>query len=120
MPHVVVEGKVTAVRVHLEVEPFEERREGVILKLRESFLARSGKMVLLEAIVVEGTTRRFFVAVDEHEASLTVRLFPLTDPEKTDGVKRMLAAVARRVRALDPGARFGKTNLTPFLAGGEA
>ena len=44
-----------------------------------------------------------------------MRLLPATDPEKTPGVKRVMAQIAKQVLATVAGSRFGKTNLQEFL-----
>jgi len=47
--------------------------------------------------------------------SLTVRLLPMTDPEKTDGVKTIMAIVAKQIKDSDVNITYGKTNLQDFL-----
>lgn len=117
MPHVVIENAPDLVAASRGLEPFTERAGGEILRLLDVYLNRSGHTALLECVVIEaGTTRAFFALLAQKEQQITVRLSPATDPEKTDGVKRLLAAIATRVRAGAPGSRFGKTNLQDFLA----
>jgi len=111
MPHVVIEGPIDLSRIHREIAPFEDKYPGLVLKLRDSFLSRTGSMLLFDAVVVEGTTRRFLVEADAHQGEITVRLYPPTDPEKTPGVKRMVAEVGGRILALEPRARVVRTNL---------
>ena len=45
---------------------------------------------------------------------LTVRLEPLTDPEKTPGVRRAIAQVAQRLRSAS-GASYGTSNIQEYL-----
>jgi hypothetical protein len=40
---------------------------------------------------------------------------PATDPEKTIGVKRVMALVAKQLHEATGGSRFGKTNLQESL-----
>jgi hypothetical protein len=115
MPHVLIEGAIDGGRVHRELAPIDERRGPVVLKTLESFLARSGRTVLVEAVVVEGVTRRLLVTIEQHRHHMTVRLYNLTDPEKTAGVKLLVARVALAVLALDRGARVTRTNLAAEL-----
>jgi hypothetical protein len=71
---------------------------------------------LIQALVVEPrVNRKFYVLLVEKPEGLLVRLDPLTDPEKTDGVKRLLALVAEWIRRVSPGSCFGTTNLREFL-----
>jgi hypothetical protein len=118
MPHVVIEDAPDLVAVSRGLELFTERAGGQILRLLDVYVNRSGRTALLECVAIEaGTTRSFFALLAQKEKQITVRLSPATDPEKTDGVKRLLAAIAIRVRELAVGSRFGKTNLQDFLAG---
>lgn len=45
----------------------------------------------------------------------TIRLYPLTDPEKTMGVKRSLAIVAANLSKIFPNIKVSKTNISEFL-----
>ena len=97
MPHVVIEGPITAARVHQDLALFEERRPGLVMKLLDSYLSRSNRSALLEAVVVEGVARRFLISIEGGEGGVTVRLYPPTDPEKTAGIKQLVAQVGSRV-----------------------
>jgi CHASE3 domain sensor protein len=46
---------------------------------------------------------------------LTVRLLPLTDPEKTDGVKTIMATIANQIKETNENITYGKNNLEDFL-----
>lgn len=116
MPHVVVEGAVDLRRFVAAFEPIAEVGTDEVRKIGEVFLNRRGDTALLEALVIErGHRQRFFVLVSRKGQGVTVRLEPATQPEKTPGVKRLLAAVARQIRARFPNTRYGKTNLADSL-----
>jgi hypothetical protein len=44
-----------------------------------------------------------------------IRLEPVSEAEKTPGVKRLMGQVAFAIRSLFPGARYTKTNIAEFL-----
>ncbi|MBZ0267588.1 hypothetical protein K8I85_05490 [bacterium] len=116
MPHVVIEGPVDLDRFFRGLEPIQERDEAGIRKITDAYLNVKGTSLLLEAVVVEdGKSQGFLIAVSCKGEGATVRLLPATDPEKTPGVKRLLADVARLLVHRFPGTRFGKTNLQEFL-----
>jgi len=116
MPHVVIENAPDLAAVVRDLAPFAERRDEQILRLADLYLNRSGRAALLECVVIDkGVAVSFFALLAQKENQITVRLYPLTDPEKTDGVKRLLALIAVRVRDLVPASRFGKTNLEGYL-----
>lgn len=55
-----------------------------------------------------------FVQLAPRETELTVRLEPLTDPEKTPAVRRAIAVVAARVVAAS-GCAYARTDIDDFL-----
>ena len=117
MPHVVLEGTIGLDDLQGRLSPVMERNESEILKTGDFYLNQTGNSALLEAIVIEnGPPKNFFVHLSKKENSLTVRLFPLTDPEKTTGVKKLMGMIAKKIRELSPVSAFGKTNLKDFLA----
>jgi hypothetical protein len=67
--------------------------------------------------VESGKSVRFFIEVHDRDGGVNVRPEPLTDPEKTPGVKRSVALVAERVRSLSEQAAFGNTNIGEYLPG---
>lgn len=121
MPHVVIEGAGDLQGLFQAFTPMIHREGTEILKVQEFYLARSGREVLLDAVVIEqGAARSFFIQLKRHETTITVRLLPATDPEKTAAVKKAMALVAGFIRKVYPASRYGKTNLQEFLeAGGE-
>ena len=116
MPHVVIESTGELQDVYQAFTPMLQRTEGEIVKVQECYLARSGREALLDAVVIEqGTARSFFIQLKRHETTITVRLLPSTDPEKTPAVKKAMALVAGLIRKVDPASRYGKTNLQEYL-----
>ena len=121
MPHVVVEGPCAVGEFHARFLPEKLRADGRIIKFNESFLSARGTLALVEAVVVEGalstgaTPKAFFIVLSQREEGVIVRLLSVTDPEKTEGVKRAIALLAARLKAQSPACRYVRTNLEPFL-----
>jgi len=116
MPHVVIEEALDLALACQGLEIGAVRNGGEILKVTEVFLNRSGHTGLVDCVVVEaGRSKAFFVQLSQKDRQITVRLLPATDPEKTDGVKRILALIATQLKAASAGSQFGKTNLQDFL-----
>ena len=116
MPHVVIEEAGDLQGVYQAFTPLIQRAGTDILKIREFYLARSGKEALLESITIEqGTVCNYFIQLKLHEKAITVRLLPATDPEKTPAVKKVMAMVAGFIRNVYPGSCYGKTNLQEYL-----
>jgi hypothetical protein len=44
-----------------------------------------------------------------------VRVDPVTDPVKSDGVKRAVGFLAAHIKSMFPGAEYGVTNIPDFV-----
>jgi hypothetical protein len=115
MPHVVLEGRVTIDEYQTRFESFVVREGDRLIKMERFYRERDGRAALIETLVSEaGHTQKFFIQLSPKGEGITVRLEPLTDPEKTPAVKRALAVLAHRIRAAT-GCTYGRTNLEEFL-----
>ena len=116
MPHIVLENT-SAVKVAFDaIKPSAVKIENGILKILDKYLNAAEQIILVEALAIEnGKNQNFFVQISRKETSLTVRLLPMTDPEKTDGVKTIMAMIAKQIKDRDSKINYGKTNLQDFL-----
>jgi len=116
MPHVVIEETGDLQGLYQAFVPMMHRGGTGILKVQEFYVGRSGKEALLESVAIEqGVARSFFVQLNQHERSITVRLLPATDPPKTPAVKQVMALIAGFIRTVYPASHYGKTNLQEYL-----
>ncbi|MBM3316732.1 MAG: hypothetical protein FJY75_02665 [Candidatus Eisenbacteria bacterium] len=116
MPHVQLRGAVRVADLAAPLADFMEAQPPEVRKIQGAFLALDRRHLLLEAVVVEAYLRQsFFLLLREEEEGLLIRCHPVGTPQKTDGVKRLIAAVARRCRALRPDLVVGNTNLEALL-----
>jgi DNA primase len=116
MPHIVLE-KINATKEAFEaVQPFSNKIEGGILKVMDKYINASEQSALVESLAIEnGVNQTFFVQLSQKKSSLTIRLLPLTDPEKTDGVKTIMATIAKQIKDSNSSIEYGKNNLEDFL-----
>lgn len=117
MPHIVLE-KINSTKAAFDaVEPFIEKIDGGILKVLDKYLNIGEQSALIESLAIEGggASQNFFVQLSQKKSTLTVRLLPLTDPEKTNGVKRIMATIAKQIKDTDGAIEYGKNNLEDFL-----
>jgi hypothetical protein len=116
MPHVIVEGPVSVERFYQEFTPTSLREGETIIKIRDVYLSAGKRKALIDCIVVEDRLAHpFYAAMSQKDAGITVYLDPLTDPEKTDGVKRVVAILGHSLKSQNSAFRYGKHNLTGFL-----
>ncbi len=113
MPHVVVEGAVDLAAWVESFEPILVRRGGDVLRADSAYLERGGRTALVEALAIEaGRKLPFYVRVSLHDrGSATVRIDPLTHPERSEGVREIVALLGLDLLQRTEGATLGQTNL---------
>jgi len=115
MPHVVLLGSISIQDCVGRFDPFVVREGDLVVKTDRCYREARDRAALIETLVVErGHTQKFFIQISGKEGGLTVRLEPLTDPEKSPGVRRAIALVADRIRRIS-GCEYGPTNLEKYL-----
>jgi hypothetical protein len=116
MPHIVLENINDTKEAYEILTPFVKPTQNGILKFIDKYINAKEESVLLESLSIEdGVNQKFFVQLSPKKSSLTVRLFPLTDPEKTKGVKTIMAMVAKQIKDTNQDITYGKNNLEDFL-----
>ncbi len=114
MPHVVFDKK-----IDLEIfsKEFQEKiiKKPFLIKILDVFLDRKKRVALIPTIVIDKSHQQFLIEISTRQDKTTIRLFPGTDPEKTDGVKTSLGLVAKLVQEINPNHRITKTNIGEFL-----
>ena len=113
MPHVVIQGPIDLTAYARDFEPIRMLHGSDVLRADTLYLDRSGRTVLIEALAVEGRRKLpFYIKISAHEGRrATVRIDPQTHPERSEGVKRIVAAVGADLLARTPGSRLERTNL---------
>jgi len=117
MPHIVLEKAKSVESCYDVVERDVFKIEGGILKITDKYINATGTSALLESVAVEGggRLRHFFIQLSIKGEAVTVRLLPLTDPEKSKGVKTLMGLVAKKIKDASADISYGKTNLDDFL-----
>jgi len=119
MPHIVIEKINSAKAAFDAVQTFTNKIDGGILKVVDKYINAAEQSALIESLAIEnGVNQNFFVQLSQKKSSLTVRLLPLTDPEKTNGVKLIMAIIAKQIKDIDSNVEYGKNNLEDFLIPG--
>jgi hypothetical protein len=91
-------------------------KESDIIKLMNVFVDKNKVRALITALVIDDLHQDFMIELVAKESTTTLRLFPMTDPKKTDGVKTALGLVARFVLYMSPNARMVRTNIEQFIS----
>lgn len=116
MPHVVLKGSCAPEEVFVEMRPVLFKGEGVFLRTGEEYLDKRMKSILIESVAVEGNgTQNFLSMVKWREDGVVVSLYPGSSVKRTEGVKRLVALIAKDIVTAHPYLTVGETNLKDFL-----
>jgi hypothetical protein len=120
MPHVVLSGSISVAEIfdNLQKIMYRYPASNTIIRIEEYLVSKEANRLLARAIVVEQQQpRSFYIEVNVKDDKTTVRLDPMTDPEKTDGVKLALALMAQRIQEIGKlnNLSVSKTNISEFL-----
>ena len=106
MPHIVFGEKINLLQVYENFQPIFQKSENII-RIKEIYLNPSKNNALISALT--------FIELLASDSKTTIRLLPLTDPEKTDSVKKAMVLVAQLILKEFPQLEITKTNLQDYL-----
>ena len=114
MPHVVFDKKINLDNLASQFKQVM-LKDPFLIKLQNIYIDKEKRSALVSAVVIDTQHRQFFIEIVTREGKTTLRLFPLTDPEKTDGVKMSLGLLANMIQGIEPECVITKTNIEEFL-----
>ncbi len=114
MPHVVFDKKIDLIEFSKYFQPVIRKDSGII-KLNDVYVDKNKDRALITALTIDELHQEFIIELDVKENSSTLRLFPMTDPQKTASVKTALGMVASFVLYVSPNARIIRTNIAEFI-----
>lgn len=114
MPHVVFGGTIDFEKLIENFSPIFEKSANLI-KVENLFLNYQKNNALFSTLVIDEFHQEFFIEVLTRAEKTTIRLFPMTDPKKTDSVKKSLVLVSQLIKNNYPELKITKTNLQDFL-----
>lgn len=116
MPHVVLNGKVAMDDIFKELKPLMIRENQNILKTTDVYFERGKMAILIDSLSIEAVKKTAFLAmINSRDDGVVVRLYPKVEVEKTEGVKRILAELAKQIIETFPTLKVGETNLDYYL-----
>ena len=116
MPHVVLIGVVSIESIFKELKPLFIKDDLGILRTMEVFLEREKNAILIDSLAIEANKKRNFLSmISGREDGIVIRLYPKVEVEKTDGVKKILAELAKQLIQIFPQLKIGETNLSNYL-----
>ena len=110
MPHVVFDKEI-------DLESFSQEFKEIILKkpflikLLDVYTDKEKRTSLIPTVVIDKLHQQFFIEISTRKDKTTIRLFPGTDPEKTEGVKMSLGLTAKIILEMNPSLEITRTNI---------
>jgi hypothetical protein len=114
MPHAVLDKKIDLQKLASEFGDMIIN-EPCLIKILNIFVDKHNRSALIQTTVIEKINQNFFIEINTRDGKTTVRLFPATDPEKTDGVKTAMGLVVKKIQETFPDTKVTKTNIIEFL-----
>jgi hypothetical protein len=116
LPHIVLHGKTTIEDIFRQLQPIFIKNENTILRTAEQYLERKKQDILIESLAIEnGKKQTFLSMISGREDGVVIRLYPNLAVQKTDGVKKVLAELAKQLMAAFQALQVGETNLQDYL-----
>jgi predicted transposase YdaD len=119
VPHIVLSGSISLSEVFENMYEllFKDQKSNIIVRIEKYFINQPGNMILAKADAVDQKPQSFYIMVTNKEDKTTIRLDPITDPEKTDGVKIALALMAKGIQEIEKAHNLyvSKTNIQEFI-----
>ena len=113
MPHIVLDKKLDLFDFSILFKPIFQKSP--LIKIHEMYTNVAGTNSLFSTVVIDSSHRDYFIQIMSSKDRTTIRLFPGTDPEKTDGVKTSMALLAKQIMSHYPEFEVTKTNLSDYL-----
>ena len=114
VPHIVLDITVDLEMLSSKFEKIFQKYTGLLIKINEMFTHHKKYVALFSVVVIDELHQEFFAEVSARESKTTIRLFPLTDPTKTEGVKKSLVLVYEFIKKHYPIHKVTKNQSSRF------
>ena len=116
MPHVVLENIISAKEAFDSIVLFTTKIDRGVLKVTDRYLNAGQNTALVESLAIEnGKNQSFFCPVVAEKDESDGWIAASHRPQKTPGVKTIMAILARQIKDSNPNVHYGKNNLQDFL-----
>ena len=113
MPHIVLDKSLNLFDFSILFKPTFQKSP--LIKIQDMYIDTRGTNALLSTVVIDDSHHEFFIQLMSGKDRTTIRLYPLTDPQKTDAVKQSLAIICFQIQHHYPDMKIIKKNLLDYL-----
>ena len=114
MPHIVFDKKIDLKDLSENFSPIFQKNE-LLIKISNIFVDKFKQTALFPTVVISENHQQFLIEISTTSSKTTIRLYPGTDPEKTDGVKISMVLLAKQIKNIFSDTEITKTNLMNYL-----
>ena len=114
MPHIVLNRSLNLFDFSILFKPLFQKSP--LIKIQDMYIDTRGTNALLNTVVIDSSHHEFFIQLITNKDKTTIRLYPLTDPEKTDAVKQSLVNVCLEIQKHYPDMKVIKSNLWDYIS----
>ncbi len=86
-------------------------QKSLLIRISNIYVDSNGLSALLSVVVIDELHQNFFIQVSASSKKTTIRLLSLTDPEKTNSVKKSLYLVYLQMKKFGSSLVVTKSNL---------
>ena len=113
MPHIVLDTRLNLFDFSILFKPLFQKSP--LIKIQDMYIDTRGTNALLSTVVIDDSHHEFFIQLITNKNKTTIRLYPLTDPVKTDAVKQSLANLCLEIQRYYPDIKVIKSNLWDYI-----
>ena len=113
MPHIVLDKSLNLFDFSILFKPLFQKSP--LIKIQDMYIDTRGTNALLNTIVIDDSHHEFFIQLITSKYKTTIRLYPLTDPPKTDAIKQSLANLCLEIQKCYPDMKIIKSNLWDYI-----
>ena len=113
VPHIVIDKSLNLFDFSILFKP--QFQKFPLIRIQDMYIDSRGNNALLSTVVIDDSHHEFFIQLIIGKDKTTIRLYPLTDPTKTDAVKQSLVNVYLEIQRNYPDIQVIKSNLWDYL-----
>ncbi len=111
--HIVLDKSLNLFDFSILFKPIFEKSP--LIKINDLYIDTRGTNALQSTVVIDESLHEFFIQIITNKNKTTIRLFPMTDPIRTESVKRSLAIFCLEIQKFYPEMHVMKSNLWEYL-----
>ncbi|MDH3277000.1 MAG: hypothetical protein OEM21_02760 [Nitrosopumilus sp.] len=110
MPHIVFDKKIDLMNFSKKFVPIFQK-EPFLVRVSTIFVDKDNLTALLPAVAISKIHQQYLIEISTRKSKTTIRLYPSTDPEKTEEVKISMALVGKQIMQNYNDCKIIKTNI---------